>query len=148
MKILSLLHATRGTPARALETRKTWIDRATHPDRVEHIFGIQADDDASVRAFAEYSHGVSVPPPEWASSSVANWNAAAALSTGEILIVIADDLTPPQGWDEMISKLPDAAQEWACYVPDSLRQDGLICHPVISRALYDKRGYVFHPDFF
>jgi hypothetical protein len=87
MKILSLLHATRGTPERALATRKVWLDRATHPDRVEHIFGIQSDDAASACSFAEYSHGVSVPPPEWASSSVANWNAAAALSTGEILIV-------------------------------------------------------------
>jgi hypothetical protein len=109
MKTLTLLHATRGTPERALETRQTWLDRATCAERVEHIFGIQSDDDASVRAFIYYPHGVSVPPPDWASSSVANWNTAAALSTGEILIVIADDLTPPQGWDEQVEKLPAGA---------------------------------------
>jgi hypothetical protein len=148
MKTLTLLHATRGTPGRALETRQIWLDRATNPERVEHIFGIQSDDDASVRAFMDYSHGVSVPPPEWASSSVANWNTAAALSTGEILIVIADDLTPPQGWDEQVEKLPAGDKEWACYVPDTVRSDGLMCHPILSRALYNKRGYVFHPDYF
>jgi hypothetical protein len=148
MKTLTLLHATRGTPGRALETRQIWLDRAIHPERVEHIFGIQPDDDASVRAFIDYQHGVSVPPPEWASSSVANWNTAAALSTGEILIVIADDLTPPQGWDEQVEKLPAGDKEWACYVPDTVRQDGLMCHPILSRALYNKRGYVFHPDYF
>lgn len=148
MKKLTLLHATRGTPGRALETRQIWLDRATHPDRVEHIFGIQSDDDASVRAFIDYQHGVSVPPPEWASSSVANWNTAAALSIGEILLVIADDLTPPQGWDEQVEKLPAGDKEWACYVPDTVRQDGLMCHPILSRALYNKRGYVFHPEFF
>jgi hypothetical protein len=148
MKTLTLLHATRGTPERALKTRQTWLDRATCAERVEHIFGIQSDDDASVRAFIYYPHGVSVPPPDWASSSVANWNTAAALSTGEILIVIADDLTPPQGWDEQVEKLPTGALEWACYVPDTVRSDGLMCHPILSRALYNKRGYVFHPEYF
>ncbi len=148
MKTITLLHATRGTPGRALETRQTWLDRANHPERVEHIFGIQADDDASVRGLMNFQHSVSVPPPEWASSSVANWNTAAALSSGEILIVIADDLTPPQGWDEQVEKLPAGDKEWACYVPDTVRQDGLMCHPILSRALYNKRGYVFHPEYF
>jgi hypothetical protein len=148
MKKLTLLHATRGTPERALTTRQIWLDRAIHPDRIEHIFGIQSDDDQSACAFIDCQHSVSVPPPEWASSSVANWNAAAALSTGEILIVVADDLTPPQGWDEQVEKLPPGNLEWACYVPDTVRGDGLMCHPIISRALYNKRGYIFHPDFF
>jgi hypothetical protein len=150
MKKLTLLHATRGTPGRALEARQIWLDRATNPERVEHIFGIQADDQASLDWFGDERFGtaISVPPPEWASSSVANWNTAAALSAGEILIVIADDLTPPQGWDEQVEKLPAGDKEWACYVPDTVRSDGLMCHPILSRALYNTRGYVFHPDYF
>jgi hypothetical protein len=150
MKILSLLHATRGTPERALATRKTWLDRADDADHVEHIFGIQSDDLESIKAFAaaKVYWSCTTPPPAWASSSVANWNICAEFSTGHILVVIADDLTPPQGWDTKLRKLPDPETKWSCYVPDSVRQDGLICHPVISRALYDKRGYVFHPDFF
>jgi hypothetical protein len=152
MKILSLLHATRGTPERALATRKTWLDRADDADHVEHIFGIQSDDMESIKAFTTTEEEVywscTTPPPAWASSSVANWNICAEFSTGHILVAIADDLTPPQGWDTKLRKLPDPETKWACYVPDSLRQDGLMCHPVLSRALYDKRGYVFHPDFF
>jgi hypothetical protein len=150
MKILSLLHATRGTPERALATRKTWLDRADDADHVEHIFGIQSDDLESIKAFAaaEVYWSCTTPPPAWASSSVANWNICAEFSTGHILVVIADDLTPPQGWDTKLRKLPDPETKWSCYVPDSLRQDGLMCHPVVSRALYNKRGYVFHPDFY
>jgi hypothetical protein len=135
-------------PARALATKNTWLERATNPENVEHIFGIQSDDVESHEAFGEEDVANSVPPPAWASSSVANWNAAAAISTGDILVVIADDLTPPEGWDTQLQKLPDGNKEWACYVPDSLREDGLMCHPVLSRALYGKRGYVFHPDFY
>jgi hypothetical protein len=148
MKKITLLHATRNMPARALATKNTWLERATNPENVEHIFGIQSDDVESHAAFGEQGVAASAPPPAWASSSVANWNAAAAISTGDILVVIADDLTPPEGWDAQLQKLPDGNKEWACYVPDSLREDGLMCHPVLSRALYKKRGYVFHPDFY
>jgi hypothetical protein len=148
MKKITLLHATRGTPERAITTKKIWIARANHTDNIEHIFGIQADDDASLNAFDGHSYAVSVPPPDWASSSVANWNTAAALSTGEILVVIADDLTPPIGWDEQLQKLPAGNLPWACYVPDTVRDDGLMCHPVLSRELYSRRGYIFHPDYY
>jgi hypothetical protein len=148
MKKITLLHATRGTPGRALATRSDWFAKANNPENIEHIFGIQADDNASLAAFCDFPFAVSVPPPEWASSSVANWNTAAALSTGEILIVIADDLTPPIGWDDQIQKLPAGNLPWACYVPDTVRDDGLMCHPVLSRELYSRRGYIFHPDYY
>jgi hypothetical protein len=74
---------------------------------------------------------------------VANWNTAAALSTGEILLVIADDLTPPQGWDEQVEKLPAGDKEWACYVPDTVRSDGLMCHPILSRAALQQARICF-----
>jgi hypothetical protein len=149
MKKITLLHATRGTPGIAMTTRDTWLARANNPENVEHIFGIQADDQASLDWFqGGENFGVTVPPPDWASSSVANWNTAAALSTGDILVVIADDLTPPQGWDDELQKLPDGNLPWACYVPDTVRDDGLMCHPVLSRELYARRGYVFHPSYY
>ena len=150
MKI-SLLHATRGTPDRALATAQLWRQRAALPDSIEHLFAIQGDDRTSVERFsaAAVDFVTTVPPPAWASSSVANWNAAAARSTGDLLVVIADDLLPPDGWDQSLRQLPpDAQQPYACYVPDTVRQDGLMCHPVLSRGLYQKRGYVFHPSFF
>jgi hypothetical protein len=148
MKKISLLHATRNTPTRALATKKTWLDRARNSENVEHIFGIQSDDAESNLAFVDEDVANSCPPPEWASSSVANWNAAAEISTGDILVVIADDLTPPQGWDAELQKLPAGTEEWSCYVPDTLRDDGLMCHPALSRALYNKRQYVFHPSYY
>jgi hypothetical protein len=147
MKI-SLLHATRGTPERALKTRQTWLDRANDASRVEHIFAVQADDELSLSAFADLPCAVTEPPPEWASSSVANWNAAAAMSTGDMLVVIADDLTPYDDWDADLCKLPSGDSRWSCYVPDNIRSDGLMCHPVLSRALYRHLRHVFSPDYF
>jgi hypothetical protein len=148
MKKITLLHATKGTPEKALTTKKIWLARANQSKNVEHIFGIQADDNASLAAFCDHPYAVTVPPPDWASSSVANWNTASALSTGDILVVIADDLEPPIGWDDELQKLPDGNLPWACYVPDTVREDGLMCHPVLSRELYIRRGYVFHPSYY
>jgi len=148
MKKITLLHATRATPERALKTKSIWLKRASNPQNVEHIFGIQADDKSSFDLLKNENIAITSPPPKWASSSVSNWNAAAALSTGDILVVIADDLTPPDGWDEQLQKLPEGNKKWACYVPDTFRDDGLMCHPVLSRALYNKRGYIFHPNYY
>jgi hypothetical protein len=151
MKI-SLLHATRATPHRAYAVRKTWLSRAQDRDSVEHIFGVQNDDTESMEAFVieGVSFAITQPPPAWASSSVANWNAAASMATGDLLVVIADDLTPPIGWDEtlrngMRSVIGDAA---ALFVPDQISDDGLLRHPVMTRALYLKRGYIFDPDYY
>jgi len=148
--LISLLHATRAMPQRALATRKEWLDKATHPELVSHIFGIQSDDHANLAAFqsARVNYACSEPPPTWASSSVANWNAAAEASRGDLLVVIADDLTPPAGWDDELRKLPPPTHDYACHVADTFRDDDLICHPILSRALYEKRGYVFHPRFY
>jgi hypothetical protein len=147
---ISLIHATRANPERALKTANLWLARATKPERVRHIFGVQADDTDSLRAFVAdgFDYVLTPPPPAWASSSVANWNAAAHASTGDVLVMIADDLTPPPGWDVALDPLADVTQPAAVYVPDQLSNDGLMRHPVINRAFLRKRGNVFDPDYY
>jgi hypothetical protein len=148
---ISLIHATRANPERALKTADLWLERATKPERVRHIFGVQADDTKSISAFDDsvFDYVTTPPPPAWASSSVANWNAAAHASTGDLLLMIADDLLPPLGWDVALDPLADIAEPAvAVYVPDQLSNDGLMRHPVINRAFLRKRGNVFDPDYY
>ena len=151
MKI-SLLHATRGTPERANATREAWLARAFNRSMVEHIWGTQAGDDTSKALDLHSAMAITEDPPAWGSSSVANWNAAAAIATGDLLVVIADDLTPPIAWDVTLCKFVGNAKmtraEFCIYVPDQLSDDGLLRHPVMSRGLYERRGYVFDPDYF
>jgi hypothetical protein len=151
MKI-SLLHATRGTPDRANATRESWLSRAYDRSMIEHFWAIQAGDTTSTALDPDSIVAVTDDPPAWASSSVANWNAAAALATGDLLVVIADDLTPPIGWDETLRVFlgnPNTASTQFCvYVPDQLSNDGLLRHPIMSRALYQRRGYIFDPEYY
>lgn len=151
----SLLHATRGTPKRAIETRNRWLTTANKPRDVEHIFAYQSDDAASAKLIGENSTLDSVtttPPPDWASSSVANWNAAAWRSTGEWMLVIADDLQPVTGWDSLLTRdilsAPDPTEPLAIQAPDGISNDLFLRHPIVNRSLFELRGYIFHPDFY
>jgi hypothetical protein len=142
--VISLLHATRGRPKQAADARRLWLNRATHPDRVEHLFAIDFDDDQSIQ-LAVYRHVIQSGP----GASVGAWNLAAAASCGDILIQINDDFEPPMGWDVQIeqafaSKLHEPA---VLKVSDGHRVDELLCIAVMNRARYTQQGYFLHPRF-
>ena len=67
---ISLLHATRGRPAQAVEARAAFFKSAVNPLGVEHIFAIDADDTESIAALKTYRH-VIVPEPR---GCVKAWN--------------------------------------------------------------------------
>lgn len=140
---ISLLHASRGRAQKASAARKAWFDLAEHPDRIEHIFAIDEDDDASIplRRF----HHVMNPA---GGGCVQAWNAAAAISTGDILIQMSDDFMPPAKWDtEIIKRLGDLRFPKVLQVSDGFRTDGLLCIAILTRARYLDQRYLFHPDF-
>jgi hypothetical protein len=147
---ISLLHATYRNPHAALRVRSAWLDTAADPSTTEHIFGIDLEDAATIAATeglrrvvaTEAAHGV---------TAVRNWNAAAAVATGDLLFVIADDLVPPAGWDEAVLKfagsLDPLTARFAVKVADKNDPtDVLLRHPVVSRAFYAAFG-LFSPDY-
>src|SRR5687767_14490201 len=101
---ISLLHATFHRQGGPLEIKDAWLASADHPERVEYIFAMDADDIATVGR-TEGHHRVVSPAGDGRVTSVRNWNAAAALATGDLLMVIADDLFPAPGWDTALLSL-------------------------------------------
>lgn len=87
-------------------------------------------------------------------------NIAAKASSGRILIVNADDQYPCEGWDSKISGFIRAAypsiEAWAVAhesvievstgTPDEHAR-GIMVMPILSRARYEKLGYVFYPAY-
>lgn len=141
---ISLLHATHRSPEAALAVRAAWIDSAVHPSRIEHIFAMD-DTDVSTVAATEGLDRVVVPATGDGVTAVTNWNAAAAIASGDLLFVIADDLHPPAGWDRLLDALlhgvDPATDEVAVKVTDStLADDVLLRHPVITRAFHRRFG--------
>ena len=142
--IISLVHATRGRPALATKTRQKWIRSATTPERIQHLFVADLDDESSAilsrfpSAFMATSNG-----------PVAAWNHGASMAQGEILIQLSDDWEPFPGWDDAIEEAIGNLDEPAVLaVNDGQRTDNLLCMAIMTRARYRQQGYMFHPEFF
>jgi glycosyltransferase involved in cell wall biosynthesis len=139
---ISLLHATRGRPGKASNARKIWLDRAKHPERIEHIFAFD-DNDADSLALARF-RAVCVPN---GGGCVAAWNAAAERSSGQILVQLSDDWIPPIHWDEEIRSRLNTEQPQVLAVHDGHRTDALMCMAILTRKRWQDQGFLFHPDF-
>jgi hypothetical protein len=152
--MISLLHATRGRPEKAIEAREKFFSAALKPGMIEHIFAVDTDDKQSLADLG----GFNVVLVEPGGGCVRAWNAAAAASRGRVLIQMSDDWTPPHHWDNVILwRLKDAVEKPIAAVlaiSDGIRTDKLLCMAILTRPYYlaqkhETTGepYLFHPDY-
>lgn len=133
---ISLLHATRGRPLRAVQNMNLWLSRATRPERIEHIFAVDCDDESA----AQLQRFSSVMQQDPDGHAVGAWNLAAKHSTGDILLQFSDDWECPPGWDEMIEQRIDIRQSQALRISDGVRTDELMPMAIITRKFYEQYG--------
>lgn len=139
---ISLLHATRGRPEQALEAREKWIKAAAEPGRVQHIFAMDPDDEATRKALAKFNHCV---VPEEGGGCVAAWNLAAETCHGDVLVQLSDDWAPIEGWDEeFVRRLRDVSQPGVLRPSDGRRRDDLLCMAILTRARLKQQGGFLH----
>ena len=139
---ISLCHATRGRPEQATRARQVWLDRAKYPERIEHVFSFDIDDQESYPLSRFKSVAVAA-----GGGCVAAWNAAARQASGNIIVQLSDDWVPPMHWDEEIRTRLDTSKPQVLAVSDGHRTDGLLCMAILTRKRYEDQGYLFHPDF-
>lgn len=136
---ISLLHATRGRPQKAWECRERWMNLAKRPDQIEYVMAVDEDDAASKELARQFLHVVVRP-----GSCVRAWNAAAVASTGEILVQLSDDWTPPVGWDQaLVDAFAGVDGPAVLAVNDGTRTDGLLCMAILNRARLEQQGELF-----
>ena len=140
---ISLLHATRGRWAQAIQAMNLWMARAENPMAVEHIFAIDEDDEETNEKLARFRGVMS-----HSSCSVGAWNSAADHASGDVLIQIADDFEPPVGWDRLIVEAlgGDIFAPKVLRVSDGNRTDGLITCAIVTRRWHDIHG-LFHGEY-
>jgi len=134
--VFSLLHAS-ARPEEWREVCDDWLAAADDPSTVEYILSVHRDDlfkfpvPPNVRLIAEASR----------RSSVDGWNAGAKASTGQVLVVVADDFFPPEHWDTLLlDVLGDITRERVVHVNAQDPWPNLITHPILTRAYYEKPG--------
>jgi len=171
MTKISLLHPSRGRPEKSLATDKYWLDRAGNVD-VELIVSVDANDQPR-EYLSAYSNGSLIismgeqvgnpkefymPAPgkskffilvEDNSCVVEATNKAAARSTGDILVYLSDDFKCPENWGELLIREFEEDRPLLVKVDDCLQKFDVpvLTIPIMNRALYERLGYFFHPDF-
>lgn len=143
---ISLLHATRGRPEQALEAREKWLKAAAKPGRIQHVFAVDCDDAATLKAVASLNHRI---VPTQGGGCVAAWNLAAEASSGDVLVQLSDDWTPVENWDEeFVRRLRDVSQPGVLRPSDGHRQDDLLCMAILTRARLKQQGEFLHGGYF
>ena len=90
------------------------------------------------------------------------WNFAAAEAKGEVMITVADDYFPPEHWDTELAKVvsgpididapisqtyPLVKREFVLDVDNQDNSHPLLPFTFISRAYYQRLGYLFWPEY-
>lgn len=141
--LIALVHATRGRPVQAAATRKKWLELATYPERIEHIFVFDDDDQESKRLKA--MHHLCIAP---GGGCVAAWNIGCFATQAPIILQLSDDWTPPPQWDKLIlERIGDIGKPKVLAVNDGFRRDDLICMAICTREYFMEDWFLFHPQF-
>jgi len=141
--LFSLIHAS----ARPLEWRDAyfaWMESAAEPSDMEYLLGV---DFAQLSEFRTLPHDVGLVINNGRRCAVDAWNAVARAAIGNVLVQVADDFFPIPKWDdELLARLPDLHGEYVIAISEG-RSDNLLCHSILTRAYYDRYGYLFWPEY-
>ena len=142
----SLVHPTRGRPEKAEAAFHEWTSKASGHHEIEHVFGIDDDDEerSNYQAAARRTHSLVVSGPN--RSLVEAANRAASRATGDVVIVVSDDFGCPERWDETLSALFGARRDLAVLIHDGV-SGAILTLPILGRDLVKKLGYVYHPAY-
>jgi hypothetical protein len=158
--LFSLVHAS-SRPEMWRRAFVDWLERCDNPERVEYVLCVDFG--------REWDFREAAPWKSWGwgqfvvnrgrRCAVDAWNTAAAASTGQIIITVSDDYVPPEHWDRGIVGVLNAAP-WGPlpgwdfnpeFVLDVDNQDNsapLLPFSFISRAYYERLGYLFWPEYY
>ena len=104
---------------------------------------------AAAKALALRWPNVKVVVNKGDTTCVAGWNAAAAATTGKVIIAVADDFLPPYSWDQLL--LSVEPHDWIDKEHVIKVEDGYVHNifvlSILTRKRYERFGYVFYPKY-
>lgn len=145
MPRISLIHPSRSRPVKAKEAADKWISRAgieveyilslDESDPVKHQYDLPNNKDHEHYAIFRNNR-----------SAIDAINAAAAESTGDIFIQMADDFDCPENWGLKIIEATQGKTDWILKTQDGT-QGWIITLPIMDRVYYNRFGYVYNPEY-
>lgn len=144
MKI-TLIHPSRSRPEKALQTSTEWLEKAGV--ECEYILSLD-EDDPKVDEYFENIKGSKILSNN--TCVVEATNKAAKVSKGDILLYLSDDFRCFDNWGvSVMREFEQESRPLLLKVDDCLQQFSVpvLTIPIMNRALYEKLGYFWHPEY-
>lgn len=140
--MISILHPSRQRPHKARKAHQEWTSNAT--TEMEYILSLDQDD-PTLETYKELFPDVKIIVNK-NRSLVDATNNAAKECTGDLIVVVSDDMECFPKWDlaillavmgksNFLLKTYDGAQGW------------IVTLPIFDRAFYESLGYVYNPHY-
>lgn len=147
--LFSLIHATKKRPAYYQRAKEQWFLRASGEHGIEYVTSIDEDDEAMKAHPFTARDKVIVSAPQGSASA---YTLGAHASTGDVLIQVMDDCSPPENWDLLIAgHIGDVSKPAMLKVSDGTlinpQKPHLITVSIGTRAWYKSCGYMFYPRY-
>lgn len=141
---ITLLHPSKWRAIKAYSTYSNWMQKASGLYKIQHIISVDNNDNQASEYNRMFDKSIFVSGDN--DSVVQATNRAAKYAKGSIIIYLSDDFDCPQDWDSLIMdkkltglkllKVDDCLQKF--HVP-------VLTIPIMTKELYDKLGYFWHP---
>lgn len=125
-----------------------WRQTSTGKYPIEIVISVDGNSPECLKAAQSVPGAVVVIQNEAPFNSVRGWNAAAAKTTGKVIIAVADDFKPCPGWDEKLFTLKSGwvDEDWVAHTEDGYVHN-LCVLSILTRKRYDRYGYLFYPQY-
>jgi hypothetical protein len=149
---IRLIHPSRSRPQKAYVTAKKWMGTAGHSELyVRHTLSLDTSD-PKVNEYKTFFQATKTREIliNNNSSVVEATNVAAKNCDDDILIYLSDDFDCPINWAPYIFEgFRGVTEPMLLKVDDCLQpfKVGVVTIPIMNRALYEKLGYFWHPDY-
>lgn len=144
--VITVLHPSRGRAEKAFKTCEQWLDSAGA--HCQYLLSIDSDDPQKELyhdLFSDY------PIFEYDNKSVVEaTNRIAKIATEDIFIYASDDFVAPKNWAVDVRKEFEGVTEpMLLKVDDCLQKFDVpvLTIPIMNRALYERLGYFWHPEY-
>jgi hypothetical protein len=167
MKHIILKYPTRQRPGKFMNNLRAYMEKASGKNKITYVISMDSDDlllnNSRIKHFLENLPKTENTLVEYhygeRGGKIAAINRDVPSTDWDIIVSTADDMEPvDNGWDEiivqdMVREFPNMYGSLNYNNDPRLEEKGvdgfktLITLPVIGRKLYDKFGYIYHPDY-
>lgn len=148
----TIVHPSRNRCEIARQSAHRCIERfdVSQGDTIEYILSLDTDD-YFVSCYQQWAeeYGITVIVNN-NRSLVDACNNGGQISTGDCIIVLSDDFETPQNWNTLLKDRIGNKDFYGILINDGISAQTLsiMSLPIVSRKLYERLGYLYHPDFF